>query len=109
MATQFKKTIQQQSYPYTVKSISAEQFTQTNCQVVYFSTTPPKQQQQLIQAYPSQALLSVSSNDPLCEIGSIFCLYNKDNTHSFQINLDILSTSTVHIDPRVLLLAKNKE
>ena len=77
--------------------------------VVYFTTTTPQQQQNLIQAYPSRSLLSLSINNPACEIGSIFCLYNKKTSSTFKINLDALSYSKVHIDPRVLILAKNTE
>lgn len=37
-----------------------------------FSNTSPQQQQSLIQSYPSRYLLSLSTNNPACEIGSIF-------------------------------------
>ncbi|MFW2735488.1 YfiR family protein, partial [Acinetobacter baumannii] len=48
-------------------------------------------------------------NNPESEVGSIFCLYNQNNYTTFKVNLDALSHSKVHIDPRVLLLAKNAE
>ncbi|MFX7253454.1 YfiR family protein, partial [Acinetobacter baumannii] len=62
-----------------------------------------------IQNYPYRSLLSLSINNPECEVGSIFCLYNQNNYTTFKVNLDALSHSKVHIDPRVLLLAKNAE
>ena len=108
-ATQFQSSIKQLSYDYQVQAINAKDFQKTECHVVYFSTTTPQQQQNLIQAYPSRSLLSLSINNPACEIGSIFCLYNKKTSSTFKINLDALSYSKVHIDPRVLILAKNTE
>ncbi|MBH2031131.1 MAG: YfiR family protein [Moraxellaceae bacterium] len=108
-ATQFQLSIKQLTYDYQVQSISAKDFTKTDCHVVYFSVSTPQQQQNLIQAYPSRSLLSLSTNNPVCEIGSIFCLYNKKTFSTFKVNLDALSYSKVHIDPRVLILAKNTE
>ncbi len=106
---QFQSNIKQLGYDYQVRAVNSKDFQKTECHVVYFSTTTPQQQQNLIQAYPSRSLLSLSINNPTCEIGSIFCLYNKKTSSTFKINLDALSYSKVHIDPRVLILAKNTE
>lgn len=106
-ANQFQSNIRQLAYEYQVQAVSAKDFPKTECHVAYFTTTSPQQQQNLIQAYPSRSLLSLSTNNPACEIGSIFCLYNKKTFSTFKVNLDALSYSKVHIDPRVLLLAKN--
>ena len=108
-ATQFQSSIKQLSYDYQVQAINAKDFPKTECHVVYFSTTSPQQQQSLIQSYPSRSLLSLSTNNLTCEIGSIFCLYNQNTLSTFKVNLDALSYSKVHIDPRVLILAKNTE
>ncbi len=108
-ASQFQVNIRQLAYDYQVQAIATKDFTKTDCNVVYFSTTTPQQQQNLIQAHPSRSLLSLSTNNPACEIGSIFCLYSRQTFSSFKVNLDALSASKVHIDPRVLLLAKNTE
>ncbi|HBM1136822.1 YfiR family protein [Acinetobacter baumannii] len=105
----FQSYIQQLSYNYRVQTVNAKDFSKSHCQAVYFSTTPPQQQQNLIQNYPYRSLLSLSINNPECEVGSIFCLYNQNNYTTFKVNLDALSHSKVHIDPRVLLLAKNAE
>ena len=109
IASQLQHHVQQHTDHYQVKAISAKDFQKSDCHVVYFSKTPPEQQQSLIQSYPSKSLLSISINNPDCEIGSTFCLYHKKGLSTFQINLDALSYSTVHIDPRVLLLAKDGE
>ena len=108
-ATQFQSSVKQLSYDYQVQAVSAKDFPKTECHVVYFSTTPPQQQQNLIQSYASRSLLSLSTNNLACEIGSIFCLYNQNTLSTFKVNLDALSYSKVHIDPRVLILAKNTE
>lgn len=108
-ATQFQSSIKQLSYDYQVQAVNAKDFSKTECHVVYFSTTSPQQQQSLIQSYPSRSLLSLSTNNLACEIGSIFCLYNQNTLSTFKVNLDALSYSKVHIDPRVLILAKNTE
>jgi len=108
-ASQFQMNIRQLAYDYQVQSVSAKDFPKTECHVAYFTTTSPQQQQNLIQSYPSRSLLSLSTNNPACEVGSIFCLYNKRTYSTFKVNLEALSYSKVHIDPRVLLLAKNAE
>ena len=109
ITTTFQAYIQQLSYNYRVQTVNIKDFSRSHCQAVYFSTTPPQQQQSLIQNYPYHSLLSLSINNPECEVGSIFCLYNQSNHTTFNVNLDALSHSKVHIDPRVLLLAKNAE
>lgn len=108
-ASQFQMNIRQLAYDYQVQAVSAKDFPKTECHVAYFTTTSPQQQQNLIQSYPSRSLLSLSTNNPACEVGSIFCLYNKRTYSTFKVNLEALSYSKVHIDPRVLLLAKNAE
>ncbi|WP_445405053.1 YfiR family protein [Acinetobacter vivianii] len=108
-ASQFQMNIRQFAYDYQVQAVSAKDFPKTECHVAYFTTTSPQQQQNLIQSYPSRSLLSLSTNNPACEVGSIFCLYNKRTYSTFKVNLEALSYSKVHIDPRVLLLAKNAE
>ncbi|OLV73054.1 YfiR/HmsC family protein, partial [Acinetobacter baumannii] len=48
----FQSYIQQLSYNYRVQTVNAKDFSKSHCQAVYFSTTPPQQQQNLIQNYP---------------------------------------------------------
>ncbi|EMU45193.1 hypothetical protein ABNIH24_19309, partial [Acinetobacter baumannii ABNIH24] len=45
----FQSYIQQLSYNYRVQTVNAKDFSKSHCQAVYFSTTPPQQQQNLIQ------------------------------------------------------------
>ncbi len=105
----FQNQIKQSSYEYHIQNLTATNFPKAQCQAVYFSNLTPQQQQNLINAYPQKNLLSFSSNNSDCEIGSIFCLYTQNGLTTFKVNLDALSHSQVHIDPRVLLLARNAE
>ena len=108
-ATALQNQVKQNAYNYKVIAISGNQLLKSNCQAIFFSTTAPAAQQQFINSYPQKGLLSLSNNNIECEVGSIICFYNGKNQSSFKINLDALSQAKVHIDPRVLLLAKNSE
>ncbi|KAF2370119.1 YfiR family protein [Acinetobacter baylyi] len=109
VANSFQSQVKQQSYSYKIQAIPASSFSKTQCQAVYFSNLSPQQQQNLINSYPTRNVLSFSSNNSDCEIGSIFCLYQQKGNATFKVNLDSLSRSQIRIDPRVLLLAKNAE
>ncbi len=106
-ATALKKQVQQLGYHVEIEPINSNQFNKSNCQAVFFGETSPRQQQKMIDNYPNKALLSFSNNNLECEVGSIICFYQINKNITFKINLDALSQATVHIDPRVLLLAKN--
>lgn len=97
------------NYHYKVQGLTTAQLAKANCQAIFFTTTSPQQQQALIASHPRKDILSFSTANIDCEIGSTFCFYNKKSGLSFKINLDALSQAKVRIDPRVLLLAKNAE
>ncbi|WP_423772596.1 YfiR family protein [Acinetobacter gerneri] len=107
VANQFQQVSKQLKYPYVISSIKLESFTSNNCSAIFFSHTPIATQQQFLNRY---SILSFSMNNKDCELGSAFCLVSKLNGDtSFKINLDALTRARVHVDPRVLLLAKNVE
>ena len=105
----FQNQVKKSAYEYQVQGLSAVNFPKSQCQAVYFSNLTPQQQQNLVNNYPQRNLLSFSNNNPDCETGSIFCFYTQHGLMTFKVNLDALSYSQVHIDPRVLLLARNAE
>lgn len=105
----FQNQVKQSTYTYQIQGLTSATFPKSQCQAVFFSNISPQQQQNLINAYPQRSLLSFSDNNPDCETGSIFCLYTQRGLTTFKVNLDALSHSQVHIDPRVLLLARNAE
>lgn len=108
LANQFKTVSQQYNQNYQIHSIGLNDLNSTTCQVIFFSTLTPQQEQSTLnnQAQPA---LSFSNNNIACEVGSAFCLYKRNQLTSFKVNLDSLSQSKVRIDPRVLLLAKPVE
>lgn len=109
IAGQFKSIIYQQKYNYRVIPLDLKELESTPCHAVFFSTFSPKEEQSILNHNAHYPVLSFSSNNAECDIGSVFCLYNKKNLTSFKVNLDSLSQSKVRVDPRVLLLAKPLE
>lgn len=92
---------------YQAVSVDANSFKNTSCQAVYFSNLSPTAENEYINRY-ARPLLSFSSSNAQCEIGSAFCLYRQQHRISVAINLDSLSRSKVNIDPRVLKWASGK-
>lgn len=109
LADQFKTVAQQFKYNYQVQSIILHDLAKSSCQAVFFSTFTPRQEQTILNTQLRTAALSFSSNNNDCEVGSAFCLYKRKQLTSFKVNLDSLSQSKVHVDPRVLLLTKSSE
>lgn len=105
----FQNQTKASAYNFHIVSVTSANFSKTQCQAVYFSGFSAQQQQNFINNYPQKNLLSFSDNNSDCEIGSTFCLYTRRGNMTFNVNLDALSRSGVHIDPRVLLLARNTE
>ncbi|KAA8732157.1 YfiR family protein [Acinetobacter qingfengensis] len=104
----FQKHAKLSGYAYRIIAVDQNNFLKSTCQAAYFSNTIPlSNQNNLINKYPREPLLSFTSNDPFCESRNIFCLYQHTGQFYFNVNLDSLTQSGIHIDPRVLLLAKN--
>lgn len=100
------------NYNYRVINLSLplNEASKSSCQAIYFSSNVTLvQQRNFISENHLANQLFFSINDSSCEVGSAFCLYKRNDQVTFNINLDALSRSRVHIDPRVLLLAKNSE
>ncbi|OTG63151.1 YfiR family protein [Acinetobacter silvestris] len=110
IANQFSFFAQQNNHKLTIHAISADELRSTYCDAIFFSNTSPNTQQQLLNKSLNQSILSFSTNNNECEIGSSFCLFTSKNGNPlFKVNLDSLAHSKIHVDPRVLLLAKNSE
>lgn len=107
---QLKTLTNQNNYNFNFISIQASQLKKMHCHAVVFSNTTPNTEQQLINSSLNKNILSFSSNNIECDIGSAFCLYpSKTGGTRFKLNLDSLARSKLHVDPRVLLLARNAE
>ncbi len=94
---------------FKILSIQAAELKHTHCQALIFSNLSPKEEQQLLNGSVNFPALSISINNAECEIGSAFCLYQRKVHYSFKINMDSLTQAKVHIDPRILMLAKTAE
>ncbi|WP_081403368.1 YfiR family protein [Acinetobacter equi] len=94
---------------YRIKNVSISEIKKTNCNVIIFSGSTPKEEQFILNSHVTFPALSISTNNLHCEVGSAICLYKKKNQISFKINLESVNQSRVYIDPRILLLAKESE
>lgn len=106
----FNQLFNQQKFNFKSQDIRISEFSHTKCDAVFFSRGSAQLEQKTLNAALNQSTLSFSSNNPDCEIGSTFCFYTtKTGITRFKVNLDSLSKTKIHIDPRVLLLAQNAE
>ncbi|TGB91866.1 YfiR family protein [Escherichia sp. E2748] len=80
----------------------------SGCNGFYFGSESPTFQTELIEQYPSKALLLIAEQNTECIIGSAFCLVINNNNVRFAVNLDALSRSGVKVNPDVLMLARKK-
>ena len=109
-ATQFSHYIKSTKSPVSASAIHASELKSRYCDVVFFSNTTAQTEQVLINKSLNPSILSFSTSNTECDIGSTFCLLsNKSGNTIFKVNLDSLAQSKIHIDPRVLLLAKNSD
>ncbi|WP_353851311.1 YfiR family protein [Acinetobacter sp.] len=109
-ATQFSNYAKSNKSSFNVNAIHATDLKSRHCDAVFFSNITAQAEQTLIDKSLNSTILSFSSNNTDCEIGSVFCLStNKTGNTIFKVNLDSLARSKIHVDPRVLLLAKNSD
>lgn len=98
----FASYVRKNNLKYAVGHVSEDNFLRSSCNVVYFPNTAPIVQNTLLMKYP-RPILSISNRNYECEVGSAFCLYQRnDKSVSVKINLDTLVRSKVKVDPRVL-------
>lgn len=109
-AQAFSQTVNQQKSSFKILAISSSDIATKTCDAVFFNQSTPATEQKIINNAANRSILSFSNSNPECEIGSVFCLYSsKSGNTRFKVNLDSLAKTKIHIDPRVLLLAQNKE
>ncbi len=108
MAQQFKNAMHSH-HNYSIHAISLKNIAQSDCQILIFSTLSAAQEQHTLNTQVQFPALSISLNNLDCETGSAFCIYKKNQNYAFKVNMESLTQSKVHIDPRVLLFAKTSE
>jgi hypothetical protein len=109
LTNKFNNTPTTSTNNYKITNIAATELRNTACNAIVFSTLSPKEEQYLLNNVINFPALTISTNNSQCEEGSAFCLYKRNQQLSFKVNLESVSQSRVHIDPRVLLLAKHGE
>ncbi|WP_227865856.1 MULTISPECIES: YfiR family protein [Acinetobacter] len=107
-AQQLKNNLPADS-PYKVSNKHSSELRSSNCTVLFFSNLSDKEEQNILNTAVNYPALSISSNNLNCETGSAFCLYKKNQSYAFKVNMESLTQSKIHIDPRVLMLAKPAE
>ena len=112
-ASRFSAALQENnatSLPYLPIIINSKQEALiSSCDGFYFGSESPTFQIELIDEYPSKALLLIAEQNTECIIGSAFCLIINNNNVRFAVNLDALSRSGVKVNPDVLMLARKKK
>ena len=66
------------------------------------------QRDRLFQRIGGRPVLSISEADDPCTVGSLFCLRVSDQQVAFEVNLDSVARSGVHIHPSVLQLSRRR-
>lgn len=107
MADGLHQYFKQMQLEYSAITVTADNFTRSHCQVVYFPNQSPKVQNDWINRYPV-AILSMSSSNPQCEIGSAVCLSQGQNKINMAFNMDALTRAKVNINPHVLKMGAGK-
>ncbi|MBF7687708.1 YfiR family protein [Acinetobacter rathckeae] len=110
IASIFQEEIEYKKTSFNVTSISERDLNNHKCDAIFFSPNISIiQQNNIIKNNFRPFILSFTENNLECEGQVIFCLYKRKDQYTFNVNLDALARSKLHIDPRVLLLAKNME
>jgi len=89
-----------------IRSIAATA-SPADCDVLYLGTMRVAARERLLAATRGQPIVSIVEDDLHCRGGAMFCLVPSRST--FKLNLDAVSRSGVHIDPRVLRIASGEE
>ena len=87
-----------------VISIDLTEAALDQCHALYSGQLSDDSQQTLRQLVQGRALLTINENDPLCAIGSMFCLQISHSKVAFKINLDAVQRSGIQVHPAVLKL-----
>lgn len=99
--------LKQHRSQYSAIAVNMANFKNTSCQAVYFSNLSSKEENRLIRSYPKQKILSISDNNPQCELGSVVCLSSRINRPiMIDVNMDSLARSQIRLNSQVLYMLK---
>ena len=104
-----KGHVQESGRPLQVRRLLAEdtQVAQA-CDAIYIGKLDQGQRDRLFQRIGGRPVLSISEADDPCTVGSLFCLRVSDQQVAFEVNLDSVARSGVHIHPSVLQLSRRR-
>lgn len=78
----------------------------TDCDVAFIENVDEADHEHLFQRLANRPILSIADAMRGCLMGSLFCLSDPGTPVSFAANLDTIGRSGLHINPKVLLLAR---
>lgn len=76
------------------------------CNALYIGVINDKSLQRLLSRLAGHPILTISEGDPVCSVGSAFCLHVGKPRVTFEVNLDAVARSGVRVHPSVLKLGK---
>ncbi|MEW4950088.1 YfiR family protein [Pseudomonas asiatica] len=104
-----KGHVQESGRPLQVRRLLADdsQVAQA-CDAIYIGKLDQGQRDRLFERVSGHPVLSISEADDPCTVGSLFCLRVSDQQVAFEVNLDSVARSGVHIHPSVLQLSRRR-
>jgi len=104
-----KSNVQNAGQPLLVRRLLADdrQIAQA-CDAVYIGKLDPGQRDRLFEVISGHPVVSISEADDPCTVGSLFCLRVGDEQVAFEVNLDSVARSGVHVHPSVLQLSRRR-
>lgn len=92
-----------------VKRHAAGEVPPAACDVVYLGALDDDAWQTVFRRLAGRPVLSIGERREQCQAGGIFCLDVREQSLSFEVNLDSVARSGLRIHPNVLKLARRKD
>lgn len=95
------------SPPVSIKSIAAsDDGLMSACDALYLGALADGERRALLQRTTGHPFLTIAEQDRSCTSGAMFCINATDAHVRFDVNIDSVSRSGVHVSPKVLELAR---
>ena len=78
----------------------------TTCDALYLGALSEGDRRLLYQRIADHPFLTITEQDRSCTSGAMFCIDASDTRVRFDVNIDSVSRSGVHVSPKVLELAR---
>jgi hypothetical protein len=93
----------------TQATLSGSAQPEADCDVIYFASRfvlDDVDRHAFFRRVAERPILTVGALPVACDMGAMFCLKAEQDPALFGANLDAISRSGLHVDPKVLLLAR---